>query len=419
MAAKSQVTRTVRGWVLIAAASLALAGMGSTLALAQEDKEKDKPKIEVYGFAQLDYIQDLDRVDPLWTDTLRPSKIPTVDGFFGEDGQAYLSAKQSRLGVMMNFPTSNGTVFTKFEFDMFGVGGDAGQTTIRLRHAYGQWKELLAGQTNSLFMDGDIFPNVIDYWGPAGMVFLRNPQIRWTPISGKQNFAIAIEKPLNDIDAASVRELDPDLGALIQGSQKIPDFTAQYRLNQQWGHLQVAGILRKVGFDTPNTPDNEPKGSELGWGVDVTSGIDTRGKDQVLLGVVYGHGIASYMNDGGIDLAPGGTLADPHAEAVPLLGISAYYNWFWGEKFSSSFGVSQTKVDNTSLQATDAFQWGRYTSANIIYYPTKNVFIGGEALWGQRKDNDDATGDDTRVQISFHFSFSTKDIVMGLKRDED
>jgi hypothetical protein len=47
------------------------------------------------------------------------------------------------------------------------------------------------------------------------------------------------------------------------------------------------------------------------------------------------------------------------------------------------------------------------------------VFIGGEALWGQRKDNDGDTGDDTRVQISFHFSFSTKDIVMGLKRDED
>jgi hypothetical protein len=125
------------------------------------------------------------------------------------------------------------------------------------------------------------------------------------------------------------------------------------------------------------------------------------------------------MNDGGIDLAPGGTLADPNAEAVPLLGISAYYNCFWSEKFSSAFGVSQTKVDNTTLQAADAFQRGQYASANLLYYPTKNVFIGGEALWGQREDNDGDKGDDTRVQISFHFSFSSKDIIEGLRRNED
>ncbi|MBL8226246.1 MAG: hypothetical protein JNM50_13055 [Chromatiales bacterium] len=133
---------------------------------------------EIYGFAQLDYIQDFGRVDPDWDDTLRPSRIPTDDGIFGDDGQASFSVKQSRFGVKAEVPTDRGPIKTKFEFDMFGVGGDAGQTTIRLRHAYGEWGQFLAGQTHSLFMDIDIFPNVIDYWGPAGMVFLRNPQIR-------------------------------------------------------------------------------------------------------------------------------------------------------------------------------------------------------------------------------------------------
>lgn len=46
---------------------------------------------------------------------------------------------------------------------MFGVGLDAGQTTIRLRHAYGSWGPILGGQTHSLFMDIDLFPNIIDY----------------------------------------------------------------------------------------------------------------------------------------------------------------------------------------------------------------------------------------------------------------
>ena len=413
---RSTALRIVTGWACLAAGCLVVASLGASAGFAQAPD--NKPHAEVYGFVQGDYIQDFNRVDPAWNDTLRPSKIPTIDGFFGADGQASLSAKQSKLGVMMNFPTDNGTVFSKFEFDMFGVGGDAGQTTIRLRHAYGSWGNWLAGQTNTLFMDGDIFPNVIDYWGPAGMVFIRNPQIRWTHVKGDRSFAFAIERPSNDVDPGQIRELDPDLAAGIQGSQKVPDLTGQYRMNQKWGHLQVAGVLRKVAFDTADTPNNEPKGSETGWGVDVTSNIKMGEKDKFDLGVVYGHGIASYMNDGGVDLAPGGTLADPHAEAVKLLGVSIYYDHTWSDRFTSSFGGSETQVDNTSLQATDAFHRGQYASGNLIYYPTKNVFIGGELLWGKRTDNDGANGDDTRLQVSFHYSFSSKD-VLGLRRHED
>ena len=38
-----------------------------------------------------------------------------------------------------------------------------------------------AGQTWCLFMDPNVYPNTIDYWGPDGMIFLPNPQARWTP----------------------------------------------------------------------------------------------------------------------------------------------------------------------------------------------------------------------------------------------
>lgn len=392
--------------MILAAATLGVPGLRA---------EDDKPHVEVYGFVQADYIQDFNRVDPNWNDTLRPSRIPTTEGVFGDDGQAIISARQSRLGVMMNFPTSNKTVYTKFEFDMFGVGGDEGQTTIRLRHAYGQWGAWLAGQTNTLFMDASIFPNVVDYWGPAGMVFYRNPQIRWTPISGKTSFAVAIERPGNDVDPGQIRQFDPGLAAGLQASQEVPDLTAQFRMEQDWGHFQVAGILRRVGFETAATPDNAPKGHETGWGIDATSAIKLGSSNKLLLGVVYGEGIASYMNDGGMDLAPDGTPPSVDAKAVPLTGISAYLDHTWSERFSTSFGYSQTSVDNTSFQAPDAFHTGSYASANLIYYPTKNVFIAGEALWGEREDNGGASGDDTRLQISFHFSFSTKDI---LKRTE-
>jgi hypothetical protein len=145
----------------------------------------------------------------------------------------------------------------------------------------------------------------------------------------------------------------------------------------------------------------------------VTSGIKLAKKDQVLLGAVYGRGIASYMNDGGMDMAPGGTTTDPEAQTVPLFGVSAYYDRYWSDRFSSSFGYSQTHVDNTSLQLGDAFKSGQYASANFLYYPTTNVFIGLEGLWGERKDYGGATGTDRRVQISFHYNFSSKHFFGG------
>jgi hypothetical protein len=397
------------GWTVLAFGALLVAAP-VTAALAQD---ANAPHVEVYGFVQADYIQDFNRVDPAWNDTLRPSKIPTVSDQFGADGQASLSAKQSRLGVMMNFPTSNMPVYTKFEFDMFGVGVDAGQTTIRLRHAYGEWGRWLAGQTNTLFMDASIFPNVIDYWGPAGMAFIRNPQIRFEVFDRHKNnnrstVSVAIEKPNSDVDGASVRELDP--GLTVAPSQKVPDFTAQWRNEEKWGHWQVAGVLRKVAFDTPGVPNAEPKDSKTGYGVDLTGSYKIGKKNQIIAGVVDGKGIASYMNDGGVDLAPGGSLANPEAEAVPLLAVSAYYDHYWSDRFSSSFGASFTKVDNRSLQAANAFEKGDYASANLLWYPTKNVFIGGEALWGKRTDNNGDDGTDSRVQFSYHYSFSTKDI---------
>src|SRR4051794_30731807 len=74
--------------------------------------------LELYGFAQADYIQYFNRVNPAWDATLRPSRIPTTDGTFGSDGQSIISARQSRLGVKGALPTAGGEVFTKFEFDL-------------------------------------------------------------------------------------------------------------------------------------------------------------------------------------------------------------------------------------------------------------------------------------------------------------
>jgi hypothetical protein len=370
---------------------------------------ESESKLEIYGTGQADYVQDYRRVDPAWDDTLRPSKIPTSPGTFGTDVQSIISARQSRFGAKGSVPVQDKSLKTQFEFDLFGVGVDEGQTTIRLRHAYGQWGSWLGGQTHSLFMDVDVFPNVIDYWGPAGMSFFRLPQIRWTPVeSANFRFAIAIEKPSEDIDPGKIRELSPELGENIQGDEKVPDLTAQARIDGDFGHVQLAGMLRRIGYETLGTPDNGPKGFAVGWGFDLTSSIKYGEKSKVHLSALYGQGIATYMNDGGNDLAPEFDSDGLGPKAIPLFGLMAYVDHYWAERWSTTAGYSRTQVVNTSLQSSSAFHSGEYASINLVYAPDPKLLFGGELLWGRRTDHDGATGNDIRSQITLKYSFSNK-----------
>ena len=104
--------------------------------------------LEIYGFAQADMIYDFGQSDPNWFDANRPTQAAGVRGSVSaSDNRFCASVRQSRFGAKGTLPTGLGPVKAQFEFDMFGVGVDAGQTTIRLRHAYGQLGQFGAGQT--------------------------------------------------------------------------------------------------------------------------------------------------------------------------------------------------------------------------------------------------------------------------------
>jgi hypothetical protein len=368
-----------------------------------------KPTFEVYGFAQVDFIQDFQRVRPDWNATLRPTRIPTVEGLYGANGESILSMRQSRLGVRGSIPAGDYDLFARIEFDFFGLGEgrpDAGgQNTIRLRQAYGSWGPLLGGLTASLFMDDDFWPTIIDYWGPAGMVFYRNVQIRYTPITGQHTFAIAVERPATDLDPTGA----PVPVADVAPRSMLPDFTAQYRLAGDWGYFQAAGILRWLGYDTPGQA-TQTKGNAIGWGLHGSSQIRLLlDKLKLLVAVVGGYGISYYMNDATPDLAFGGTVADPKAEAVPMLGITAYLDVYWSKLFCSAIGYSTSIMFPTSLQGPDAFKVGQYASVNFLVTPFKGFMAGPEFLWGQRTDKGGAYGTDTRIQVSLKYNFTSLD----------
>jgi hypothetical protein len=377
-----------------------------TASLTDEQK-KTLPNLELYGFVQADAIHDFKRVDGNWNATLRPSKIPVVcpgSAGCGNDGETVISAKQTRLGVRGFVPTDLGAFKTQVEIDLFATGDDAGEHNLRLRHAWGSLGPVLAGQTNSLFMDGDVFPNTIDYWGPAGMLFLRTPQVRWTPIDGRDGvtLAVAIESAGTAIDEGKVTEVDPNLD--VDDHNEYPDGTFLARYTGDWGHVQGSAILRGVGFEVTTNPGADPSGTKLGWGLSGSTGIYTFGKDRVLLQLTYGEAIANYFNDGGNDLGPDGALAD--GKTIPSLGWMAYYDRFWDDQWSSSVGFSEHRQYNTNGQADTSFKTGQYFSVNTLWTPIPNFMTGLEFLWGQRENNDENDEVDTRLQLSFKYNFS-------------
>ena len=165
----------------------------------QGEEHSEEPKqsssINFYGYVMTDTGYNFGSINPNWFDVERPTQLPAFQGEYGPNGNAFFGVRQTRFGVKTATPTPLGELKTIFEFELFGTGVDAGQTTFRLRHAYGELGHFGAGQTWSPFMDIDVFPNSIEYWGPNGMVFFRNVQVRWTPIQGASNVVIALERP--------------------------------------------------------------------------------------------------------------------------------------------------------------------------------------------------------------------------------
>jgi hypothetical protein len=369
------------------------------------------PTLDIYGFGQADVIADFKQNDPNWFDVNRPTKLPSSSNQFGQNGDFYLSARQSRLGAKGTLPTSAGDVTATFEFDMFGVGVDAGQTTIRLRHAYGQWKHVGAGQTNSQFLDVDVFPNVLDYWGPNGMLFFRNVQVFYEAYrDGDSNAVVAIERPGASGDAgvyADRVELQN-----VKPRFPVPDFTGHYRKADKWGYVQVGGALRYIAYDDllPNDQFNL-SGHVWGWGFTGSSNYKATPNDTLRLQVVYGHGIQNYFNDAPVDVGIKKNLGNPTTpvigEALPILGLVTYLDHNWNAAWSTSAGYSLVDISNSDGQAANAFKRGQYASINLLATPVKNVMMGGELQFARRDNFSDGFHvNDIRLQFSFKYSFS-------------
>ena len=394
------------------ATALASAPSGAQAAAkkpAEATPEERKNTLDLYGFVMTDTGYDFGQTDPNWFDVVRPTKLPSFSNQFGGNGNVYFGVRQTRFGVKTSTPTGLGDVKTLFEFELFGTGVDAGQTTFRLRHAYGELGQFGAGQTWSPFMDIDVFPNSLEYWGPNGMVFFRNVQIRWMPIrSDTTRLTFALERPGASADQGIYSDRVELQG--IKPRFNLPDLSWQARVMQNWGYVQLAGIFRKIGWVDTNTAPPNLSGTAFGWGLNLTSNLKFTPKDIGRFEFVYGHGIENYMNDAPVDIGIQNNFGNPTTPikgvALPVLGVVSFLDHAWSDKFTSSIGYSMVNIENSDAQKPSDFHQGHYALTNLLYHPVPSITLGGEFQFGRRINFSDGFNvNDYRMQFSFKFDW--------------
>jgi hypothetical protein len=376
------------------------------------------------GFIQLDAIaSDYSDGKPSSTleDFLVPSLIPVEPASGKSDSYTAtnLHAKTSRFFFTTKTNTDAGAISSRVELDFLLSGhGDeriSNSWNSRVRHAFVKWDyaeggSLLAGQSWSTFFNVGALPDLLDFVGPVGTLFNRQPQIRWTT-GGLQ---LAVENPATRLNR-NILVKDDDTGELKDElstsfdnfHEGIPDIVARY--NGKTGDLNwsVAGLVRELSYeDRPTSSIEDDSDEQIVYGLSV-SGKWMWGKDDLRFMVNYGDGLGRYLglnsyNDGYID-------SSGDIDTIDQWGAFLAYRHFWSPKWRSTFSVSATGADNPD---TDDFLHGNslakeYQSAhaNLNYLPAPKLSIGGELVYATKELEDGRDGDMSRLQFAVKYAF--------------
>ncbi len=356
-------------------------------------------EVEISGYVKADFIYD---TETDLGDSFIASSAPTSDN--AGDGHTRFHARQSRIRVKSNSDLGNGTkIGTHIEGDFFGGGGNesfSNSTGFRIRHAAATFTSgsgtLLVGQYWSNFGDFVAYPGTVDFFGPAGKVFARQAQIRYSFNNG---FEIALENPETDGSGAAGR-LDESRGGI--GRDETPDITIAWRNS----NLEFSGVLRdltavgttEVGEDgSGGVPVNV---SETGWGINLAGGVNA-GPVYLSSSVTFGEGVGDYIINGfgnGLFIDESG-----NGEAVESLSYNFAAKFNWTDSTSSLIAFGHFENDNPArsngLDTVDTLH------INYKWAPFPSTSMGVELILGEVDFADGSSGDATRLQFGVQRNF--------------
>src|SRR5205085_631085 len=156
-----------------------------------------------------------------------------------------------------------------------------------------------------------------------GMLYFRQPQVRWMPIVGPTQLYIALERPGASGDQGSYSDRIELQN--VRARFPLPDLSAHYRHSMNWGYVQLGGSVRDLELDDllPDTIDLQK--SMFGWGASLSTNVKASKSDVVKFQAVYGEGIQNYFNDAPADVGPkintGDRFRPIEATPLPVLGL--------------------------------------------------------------------------------------------------
>jgi len=346
--------------------------------------------LAIGGFVKTDVVYNF---DPLQiADRFIVGSIPVgVNETTGDEAQSSITADQSRLNFDLREATDYGTMRAFIEGDFAG-----NNESFRLRHAFGQWRRMLAGKTWSTFVDPEATPEEIDFEGLNARINVRQSQIRYLPKLGEQyELQLALEDPNPEIQNGTGVTRNPDL--VLAGR-----FSPRDRL-----HVKLSLLAREIRGQSLDG-DVEKKYA-LGTSISgryMTPRFDSR--DSVLFQLNYGKAIGRYVNDlssiGNYD-----GVFNLDTGKLELFTVTAGYvslqHWWDTPQLRSNFTFGAVDVDNPGFLGGDAYESTLRFSTNLMWSPIPSIDLGGEYLWGQRENQDGEQGNATQFQFAVRYLF--------------
>lgn len=315
---------------------------------------------------------------------------------YGGGEQFNMTARGSQLSMDVRAPNMPGDFRFYYNNDFFGNGNGM---QYRLKFLYGQFYNVTAGFTYSIFEDPDVWPDTVDFEGPNSMIFARQATVRYMmPLTDQWQVNFGVQQPSSDID-------NEGIAANATGVNHLPDGGFNIRWEDaQRGHVQFATILRDVGANSPTLGQQ----NVLGWGLNLSTSLNVFENDSVQGQLTYGQGIFHFCNDNftytGFN---GGDAAYNNAgelRALTYLAQMVGYTHQWSEKFRSTATFGHVNLQNEQQQTGAAYDETYYGSANLVWQLRKRLSVGFECLYGFNRQNSGNSGDVWRVQTGLVYS---------------
>ena len=356
----------------------------------EQDLQDSKYRIKLMGSIRANAYYDFDGMTS--TEGFLPYDISVGEEKIEGLSSVYIGARQSRFGIEGEAFTKVGHIRTYMEVDF----ASSTSSLWRLRHAYAEWNFFKIGYTWTTFMDNASLPKTVDFEGPNSSLSKRNGLIRYERIFGERSIlGLSIEAPQTDY-------FNPADSLLTNKSKQSNfDIAGRYKYYNRWGHIQIAGILRRIDYLYQGQMD-----VLYGWGILLSAVINIDPKNILYSQYSVGESIANYYV--GFTNRQLDAIYDPGLDRMTRKfiqgGFATYthiFNPVW--RFSLTGGLSYLK--GLDFESPDTFKSSRYFAGNIFYYPIETINIGIELTTGARTNLDDQTGRATRVSLLGSFNF--------------